>query len=220
MVLGGKDDFGDVAGFSVPVADGHLGLGVGAEPGQFAADFAVPADQQMGEMNRHGHQRAGFAGGVSEHDSLVAGAVAVHALGDVGGLGADGVEDGAVVEMEAVFGAVVSDFADDLAGEVFHIHPDIGAHFAGKQDHSGFHQRFAGDADGAGVLLGADRLADGGVQHGVGDLVGDFVRMPGRNRFGGEKKLAHCGKGTGAEGTDFSGLRPARRAKGGAVGEI
>ena len=179
MVLGGEDYFCDVHRLAVLIADGDLRLGVRPQPGELAARLAVAADEQVGEMNGHGHQGGGFGGGVSEHQPLVAGAGAVHALRNVGGLLAHGVEHRAVVIMKSVFGAVVSDVADDLAGDGFDVHPHINAHFAGDKNHAGFHQGFAGDADGFGILLGADGFAQRGVQHRVGDLVGNFVRMPG-----------------------------------------
>jgi hypothetical protein len=73
----------------------------------------------MGIVDRGGHQRAGFGAGVAEHDALVARAFvlvagAVHALGDVAGLGVEVAFDMGVAPGEA--GLVVADVAHRLAG--------------------------------------------------------------------------------------------------------
>ena len=51
---------------------------------------------------------------------------------------------------------------------------------------TGFHHGFTGNA-------GALVLRQNGVQNGVRNLIGDFVRMAFGNRFGGEKVAAHSG---------------------------
>mgnify|MGYP000211979062 CR=1 FL=1 len=129
-----------------------------------------------------GHQRRGLVAGVAEHQPLVARALfafffAVYSLRDVGGLFADGVEDAAGGAVKADVGAVVADFDHGFAYQVFQINPGGGGDFPGKHDHAGFNQGFAGDTR---VFV----LGDDGVQHRIGNLVGDFVGMPFGYRLG------------------------------------
>jgi hypothetical protein len=113
---------------------------------------------------------------------LLAGAV--HARGDVRRLLAQHVDDGAGVAVEADVGVVVADLVDDRAGEGFDIDPGAGGHFAGNDGCAGLHHGFAGDA-------GAFVLGQDGVEHGVGNLVRDLVRMAFGHRFGGEEVAGH-----------------------------
>ena len=137
------------------VADGDLGLGVGAQPGQAAvlAQFGLALHQAMRVMDRQRHQLRGFVAGVAEHQALVAGALVhvqslalVHALGDVGRLPVDRGEHGAGIVVEADFRAVVADALDRFARDVDVVDCRMGGDFAGNDDQSGADQRFAGYA--------------------------------------------------------------------------
>ena len=55
----------------------------------------------------------------------------------------------------------------------------MGADFASDDGHAGFDEGFDGDA-GVGVF------GEDGVEDGVGDLIGHFVGVAFRDRFGGE----------------------------------
>src|SRR5690606_9726427 len=122
-----------------------------------------------------------------EHQALVAGALvfrlgAVHALVDVGGLFANDIDDAARGAVEADVRAGVTDVADHLAGDLFQVDPGAGGHFAGDDGHAGLDQvshRIAG-----GLVL-----SDDGVEHGIGNLVGNLVRMAFRDGFGGKNRV-------------------------------
>src|SRR5690606_21924726 len=131
----------------------------------------------------------GFVGGVAEHQALVAGALllglpAVHALVDVRRLLADQVEHAAGGAVETDVGRVVANVQDHLAGRGFQVDPGRGGDLAGDDRHAGLDHGLAGHA--RALVLGQD-----GVQHGVGDLVGDLVRVAFGDRLGGEKRAGH-----------------------------
>ena len=114
-VLGGEHDGVDAdRAVVVVVLDGDLGLAVGTQVGQRAvlADLGEPLGEPVGDHDRQRHQLGGVVAGVAEHQALVAGALLVElvdgaadavlvavvdALGDVGGLRADGDLDAAGV---------------------------------------------------------------------------------------------------------------------------
>ena len=106
----------------------------------------------MGQEDGHRHERGGFVAGVAEHHALVAGThlgilvfrlamllfpAGVDTARDVGGLLGNGIEHTAGIAIEAVLGAIVADFAHDLAGDLGNVHPGFGADFAGNHDHAG-----------------------------------------------------------------------------------
>src|SRR3546814_15345168 len=62
---------------------------------------------------------------------------------------------------------IVADVGDDLAGERFQIDPGAGGDFAGDNGNAGLDQRLTGDT-------GALVLRKDGVEHGIGNLIGDF----------------------------------------------
>jgi hypothetical protein len=132
--------------------------------------------------------RIGFVAGIAEHQALVACALffrllAVHALVDVGRLLAEQVDDAAGLAVKADVGVVVADVVDDLARMIFsYVDGGAGGDFTGDDRGAGLDQGFAGHA---GVLvLGQDR-----VQDGVGNLVGDLVRVAFGDGFGGMSPL-------------------------------
>ena len=112
IVLDGDDDGvdaeGDEGAVLVPVLDGHLGLGVGAHPGEEALvpGLGHPLAEAGGKDVGHGHELGGLVGGIAEHVALITGTEVVigtadvHTLSNVGALLLDGNEDvaGLVVE--------------------------------------------------------------------------------------------------------------------------
>ena len=184
VVLGGEYDGINAGDFVVFVAEGDLRFRIRTQPRQhaIAAHLRLPLDEAVRVHNGRRHQRRRFVAGVAEHQSLVACPLfafffAVNALCDVGRLLADGVENAASGAVKANVGAVVADIDYGLAYQIFQIDPGGSRHLTGEDDHAGFNQRFAGDA---GVFV----LGDDGVQDCIGNLVGDFVRMPFGYRFG------------------------------------
>ena len=69
---------------------------------------------------------------------------------------------------------------DHAAHEVFEIDPGFGGHFARDDRDTGLDQRLAGDAR---ALV----LREHGVEHRVGNLVGDLVRVSFGDGFGCEQ---------------------------------
>ncbi len=193
-VLGGKHHGVDGHRPAILIDHGDLALGVGAQPAEpaFAPHFGLLLHQAMGEGDGGGHQHLGLVGGVAEHHPLVAGALlawilAVHALGDVDRLLADGVEHRAGVAVKAEVGVVVADVADHLAYQRLEVHPGRGGDLAGHQHEARLHQRFAGDP-------GLAVLAEDGVEDGVGDLVRHLVRVALGHRFRGKQASAGHGR--------------------------
>ena len=111
------------------------------------------------------------------------GAARVHALGDVGGLAADGVQDGAGGGVEGVLGAGVADLFDDLADELVDVEHGLRGDLAADDDQAAGDEGLAGDA--APWVFRED-----GVEDGVGDLVADLVGVALGDRLGIEKVFA------------------------------
>ena len=199
-VLGGDQDLLDLHRAAVLVADRHLRLAVGAQVRQHLA--LAHLRQALGELvrerDRQRHQLVGLVGGVAEHHALVAGArhvqlvlvggiVArliggVDALGDVRRLLVDRVDHRAGVAVEAVRGVVVADPAHRLARDFLDVDVGVGRDLPRDDDQPGVDERLAGDA--AVRVVGQD-----GVEHAVGDLVGDLVGVALRDGLGGEQEL-------------------------------
>ncbi len=189
VVLGGQHDGVDAGDLAVLVAAGDLALGVRAQPWQQAvlACFGLAFDQGVGEADRRRHQHVGLVAGVAEHQALVTGTLvfrlgAVDALGDVHRLLADDVDDAAGGAVETDFRAVVADVDDDVAHQLLQIDPGRSGDFTGNDRHTGLDHGFAGHA---GMLV----LGDDGVEHRIGDLVGDLVRMPFGHGLGGKNRV-------------------------------
>jgi hypothetical protein len=179
---------------AVAVANGDLRLAVGAQVGQpVAADDGQALGELVGQRDRQRHQLGRLARGVAEHHPLVARAgvagrvrCAVDALGDVGRLLVDRVDDRARVGAEAQVGVDVADPADRLARDVLDVDVGRGRDLARDDDQAGVDERLAGHA--AARMVGED-----GVEHAVGDLVGDLVGVALGDRLGGEEELVGLG---------------------------
>ncbi len=100
-MLGGDHNGFDGARNDAVIADGHLGLAVGAQVIELPAlaHEREPFGQTVGDPDRDRHEFGRFPGGIAEHDALVTGTLpvevvkagllacfesVVHALGDVG----------------------------------------------------------------------------------------------------------------------------------------
>ena len=190
-MLAGDEDALDRHRPAVDVAHGDLGLAVGAQVVQRArlADRGQALGELVGQRDRQRHQLGRLARGVAEHHPLVARAGvagrvggAVDALGDVGRLLVDRVEDRARVRREAEVGVDVADLADRLARDLLDVDVGRGRDLARHHHEARVHQRLARDA--ADRVVAQDRVEDA-----VGDLVGDLVRVALGDRLGGEQEL-------------------------------
>src|SRR5690554_5072163 len=187
VVLGGQHDGVDADHFAVFIAAGDLALGVRAQPGQQAGftGLGLTLHQTVGVDDRSRHQHVGFVAGVTEHQALVTGTLVfrlgtVHTLGDVHGLLADDVDHATGGTVKAHGGGGVADIVDHATDQLFQVNPGTGGDFAGNDGNAGFDHGFAGHT---GVFV----LGDDDVEHGIGNLVGNFVRMAFRDRLGGKK---------------------------------
>jgi hypothetical protein len=75
-----------------------------------------------------------------------------------------------VLPVEAHLGGVVADIPDGIPDDLGHVDIALGGNFAGDKGHTGGDQGFTGHA--AAFVLGHD-----GIQNGIGNGVGHFVRM-------------------------------------------
>ena len=206
-VLRGDEQLLDGDRAAVDVADRDLRLAVGTQVAQRAvlADRGEPLGQAVREADRGGHELGRLVGRVAEHHPLVAGAgdrgrlvVAaltsleggVDALRDVGGLLVQRVEDRGGVGAEAEVAVDVADLADRLASDLLRIEVGRRGDLARDHDQARVDQRLAGDTT---VRI----LRQHGIQHTVGDLIGDLVRMTLGHGLGREEILV-VGKPTHA----------------------
>jgi hypothetical protein len=215
-VLRGDDDVDDLGGDAVHVADGDLGLRIGAKPFYFAAlaDLGELSAEAVSKDDRSGHEFLGLVGGEAEHQTLVAGALlgglftiglfGVDALSDVGGLGGEVVIDENGVGVEDVVVVGVTNVADGVADDLFDVESLVDGlgltglfvlelrdgDFTTDHDDVGLNERFAGDA--AGLIISQASIEDA-----VGDEIGDFVWVTFANGLGGENKcISHRDRGS------------------------
>src|SRR6185369_15927083 len=106
----------------------------------------------------------------------------IHALRDVRRLLVVSDQHGATLVVDAVFGVVVADTLDGFARNLNIIHVRVRGDLAGEHHQTGVAQGFSGDA-GFGIL-GQD-----GVQDGIGNLIGDLVRVAFGNGFRGKQVI-------------------------------
>ena len=208
-VLRGDHDRVAADGLAVDVAQRDLALGVGTQEGKraVAAHDALALHQTMGVVDRGGHEGRRFVAGEAEHEALVAGAEVefvvhglVDALGDVLGLLVVADENGATLVVDAVFGVVVTDALENVAGEVDVVDGGAGGDFTGHHDETGRAKGFRGDAA-HGVLRKA------GVKDGVRDLVGHFVGMTFTDGFGSKQIFAGHSSHSNGLGTAPSAMK-------------
>ena len=150
-----------------------------AHRGQALGQLVCQADGQR-------HQLGGLVAGVAEHHTLVTGTgnLVVGAQRDVGALAVNVGDNTTGLAVKAVFGAVIADGADDLAGGAGNVNIAVGGNLAHDVDKAG----------GAGGLARYTRtgiLCQNGVKDSIGNLVADFVGMPLGNRFGREQNFGH-----------------------------
>ena len=196
-VLAGDDHGLDRDGPVAVVADGDLGLAVGAQVGELAvlADLGEPLGEPVREPDRDRHVGRGLVAGVAEHEALVAGALEVvvvllaafagferieDAAGDVVGLLADGDGHAAAGAVETVGRGVVADAQDGLPDDLRDFDVGVGGDLAGDVDQAGGGQRLHGHP-GLGVL------GQQGVEDRIADLVADLVGMSFGHRLGREE---------------------------------
>jgi hypothetical protein len=190
VVLRGQHHGVDLGRLAVHVLHRDLALRVRAQPLELAAlaQLRLQLDETMREVDGQRHETLGLGACVAEHQALVARTLLevealalVHALRDVRRLLVVGHEHGAPLVVDAVVGVVVADFLDGVARDLLEVHHRVGGDLAGHHHEAGVAQRLGGDAR---ILV----LREDGVEHRVGDLVRDLVRVTLGNRLGCEEK--------------------------------
>ena len=166
----------------------HLGLAVRPQiiHQLLLAHLGQASRHLMGQGNGQGHLFGRLVAGVAEHHALIARAadLVVGAQGDVAGLLVDVDKDAAGVAVKAVLRPIIADLADDLAGNLLDIDIAVRADLTHDVHEARRGRRLAGDAP-VGILL------EDGVQHRIGNLVADFIRMPLGDRLGSKEIVTH-----------------------------
>ena len=187
-------------GLAVAVFHSYLALAVGTQVGQRAvlAHGGQALHQAVGQVNGQRHQAVGLVAGEPDHHSLVASAGRAARIGlgavvaglqrgadagvDVRRLLAGVADDAAGIAVDPVFELGVADLKQGLARDGVEVQVSLGRDFAGDHD-----QVLAGHGLAGHAAHGID--AQGGVQHGVGDLVTHLVGVPFGHRLGREQVL-------------------------------
>jgi len=188
-------------GLAVFIFYRNLRFAVRTEIGQdpFFADLCQPTGQFMCQRDRQGHIFLRFVRCVPEHQPLVAGADSVefvfisffrffrfvYAHGDVRRLFVERDKHAAGVAVKAVFSARIPDVPYSFTDDMGNIDITFCGNFPYYVDKPRRHKRFAGNA-------GAVILGQNGVQDTVRNLIGHFIGMPLRNRFGCKKFTIFC----------------------------
>ena len=199
------------------VLNRHLGLGIWSEPGESAGPSC---DRQslvelVGENDGKRHQFWSFGGGISEHETLIAGPVIlegalVKALGDIRGLLFNSNEDVAGLVVETLGRVIVPNVLDGFSDDLLVVELGRGGNFAKDHDHSGLGSGLTCDLGGR-VLLQAsvelcgicqDRRGEGttgDTHNSIRDLIANLVWVSLTDRFGCEEEVAG-GKGWASGG--------------------
>ena len=168
------------------VANRHLRLAVRAQVRHQArlAHLGHALADLVREQDRQRHQLGGLVRGVSEHHPLVARALTVkrvfvavlclvglvHPARDVGRLLVDRGDHAAGLGVEAELGARVADLRDLRPHQFGDVDVGVGRDLAGDDHEPGSYHRLASDPS-HGIA------GEHGIEHRVGDRVGDLVRM-------------------------------------------
>ena len=207
-MLGGKDDGTDADDLvAIVVFERNLRFGVGLQPrkGSLPQILQQPVGQPDGKRHVFAVKTVFFFG-IAEHNALVAGAAVFDAGGDVGRLAVQQVGDLHVFITES--GLIITDRFYQGADGIFNFF----------RLRTVVAERFSGDDDPSGRRHGFDRRVSRRIsgqkqiKQSIRNLVADFVRMAGGNRFAGEK-VTHCQVVPVVGGLSFSDIIKSRRGK-------
>ena len=176
-MLGRQNHRVNTDNFTVVVLEGDLALRIRAQPRQGAVftHFSLTLHQTVCVGDWRWHQHVGFVGCIAEHQALVARALfqrigTVNALVDVWRLFANRAQYRAGVGIKAHIRMHITDLTHRVTGDLFDINPCAGGDLTANQNHASFDIGFARDARFR--ILRQDR-----IQHRIGDLVSNFIRM-------------------------------------------
>ena len=167
------------------VFNSNLALGVGTEISHhfpFTTDFGQYHQQFMSQVQRQRHIIFRFIGSITKHHSLVAcplihRVLAFHATVNVRTLFVNGREYAARVSFEHIFALGIADTVNHFTCNALQIYIRLGFHFSSQYHLSGSHQGFASY-----FRTGVKRQQF--VKHSVRYLIGHFVGVSFRHRFG------------------------------------
>ena len=181
-VLRGNYNGFDALGSVADVFDDDLALAIGTKEieNALAAGSRETLHQLVRHHDRQRHQLGCFVARIAEHQPLVAGAPGVHTHRNIGRLRLDQIVHAAGIAIETIGRVVVSDIVDGASRDARNVHVRGGRDLAGNDASAGGDQHFARHTPGG--IVRQDR-----VQHGVGNLIGNLIRMTFRDRFRGEK---------------------------------
>jgi hypothetical protein len=191
-VLGGDNDGvyseWDDCAIVVLVLDSDLGLGVGSEPWQasVSAGSRHLSVELVGQLKSQWEQFWGLIGSISEHYTLVTstelleGLLVVETLGDIGGLLLNGNQNVASLVVEALGRVVVSDVLNGTTDNFLVVEAGLGGDLTEDHNHTGLGGSLASN-------LGQRVLSQAGIENGIGDLIGDLVRVSFTYRLGLER---------------------------------
>jgi len=178
-VLSREHDGVNANGFVAVVFHCHLALGVRTQAlnDVLLPHQRLPFHQPVGQVDRKGHVLGCLAAGETEHQPLVASTLTIDAHGDVLALAVNGADHAAALSVEAHARVGVADLPQGLAHGV--LDPlqrldrlaGVNGDLAGDDHKARRAKRFAGHT-GVGVR------GEQAVEHRIGDLVGDLVRVP------------------------------------------
>ena len=179
----------DALGAPIFVPQGDLRLGVGTQPrhASITAQKRLPLYQAMRKINRRGHQYRRLIAGIAKHQPLVARPLievvilgGVHPLGDIRALLVIGHEHGTALVINAVIGVVVPNVLNRLAGDLNVINVGLGRDLASEHHQTRVTQSLCRDA-------GPRVLGQDSIEHSIGDLVRDLVRVAFGDRLRGKE---------------------------------
>src|SRR5690242_12651539 len=100
----------------------------------------------MSELNWQRHQFRRFITGKAKHQTLIASATCINSHSDVGRLSIKRRKYGAGVAIETKLRTGVTNLADRFTRDSAVVDDGFGCNFAGDNDKTGRHERFASDA--------------------------------------------------------------------------
>ncbi len=189
-----RDDHGvDPHRLAAGVLDRHLALAIRQQVVELArlAHLGQAARHLVRQRDRQRHQLGGLTAGVADHHALIAGpgqiglvAGATRAAlqrgadagGNLGALLAKRDEDATGVGIEAMTRVGVPNVGEHLAHHILDVDVGVGRDLAEHEDQPARRRRLTGNP--AHRILGQRR-----VEHGVGDLVANLVRVAFRHGF-------------------------------------
>ncbi len=167
----------------VLVTKRDLTFRIGPEPCQLArlSYLGLALHEPVRIDDRRRHELLGLVARIAEHQALVAGALlfvrrTIDALSDIGGLLGQMIDDLAVMAIETEIIAPISNFADGISDERFDLELRLARDLTGNDDQVVLDECLAGDAR-------SRVLCNQRIEHRIGDLITDLIRMTFRNRF-------------------------------------